>query len=182
MPIRIQCSHRLRLTSKPYLHASGKIVRARLRGHDLKRQGIDEDDVEQDVRIRLWNTLERESTRDLSTAYVQKVVLSAVIDALRRERARRREFGQDIESVEAIHDHGRQPDLMLAQDQWMEHLRHCIDQLPLRRRRPVRLYLLGYTLQELSDLNGLSVDAGSKLVRRGLAELRRLLGDLGRNT
>ena len=161
----------------------GKVVRARLRAHDLRRHGIDEDDVEQDVRIRLWNTLERESVRDLTGAYVQKVVLSAVIDAVRRERTRRCESGQDLDSVEATHaDPGRQPDLMLAHEQWLAQLRGCIERLPLRRQRPVRLYLLGYTMQELSDLNGLSLDAGSKLVRRGLAELRRLLGDQGRGT
>lgn len=153
-----------------------KVIRARLRAHDLRRHGIDEDDVEQDVRIRLWNTLERESSHDLSSAYVQKVVLSAVIDAVRRERTRRSEVGQDLEAVEATHaDQGRQPDLLLAQTQWMDHVLHCIERLPLRRQRPVRLYLLGYTIQELSDLCGLSLDAGSKLVRRGLAELRSML-------
>ena len=108
------------------------------------------------------------------------MVLSAVIDAVRRERTRRCEFGQDLESVEATHaDPGRQPDLLLAQDQWMEYVRRCIGRLPLRRQRPVRLYLLGYTIQELSDLNGLTLDAGSKLVRRGLAELRRCLVEQG---
>lgn len=153
-----------------------KIVRARLRVHDLRRHGIDEDDVEQDVRIRLWNALARESARDLSGAYVQKVVVSAVIDAVRRERARRSEFGQGLEAVEATHaDQGRQPDLLLAEEQWMDHVQRCIERLPLRRQRPVRLYLLGYTMQELSDLTGLSLDAGSKLVRRGLAELRLTL-------
>lgn len=159
-----------------------KVVRARLRVHDLRRHGIDEDDVEQDVRIRLWNTLERESAIDLSGAYVQKVVLSAVIDAVRRERTRRTEFGQDLDAAESIHaDLGRQPDRLLAQDQWMCHVQGCIERLPLRRQRPVRLYLLGYTMQELSDLSGLTLDAGSKLVRRGLAELRLMLGRPGQS-
>jgi RNA polymerase sigma factor (sigma-70 family) len=160
----------------------GKIARARLRGHDLRRHGIDSDDVEQNVRIRLWAALEREAVCDFSTAYIQKVVLSVVIDAIRRERIRRSEFGQNLDAVEATHaDHGRQPDLLLAQNQWMDRLRQCIGSLPFRRQRPVRLYLMGYTMQELSDPSGLSLDAGSKLVRRGLAELRCLIREQERS-
>lgn len=153
-----------------------KIVRGRLRFHDLRRHGIDEDDVEQDIRIRLWSALQRAPASELSGAYVQKVVLSAVIDAVRRERTRRYEIGQDVHAAEATQpDQGKTPELLFAQHQWMENLQQCIARLPLRRQRPVRLFLLGYSMQELSDISRLTLDAASKLVRRGLADLRTLL-------
>lgn len=153
-----------------------KTVKARLRSHDLRRHGIDEDDVEQEVRIRLWAALERGPGQELPGAYVQKVVLTTIIDAVRRERTRRRELGENPDAIDALcADEGRQPERMLAQAQWAEQVRDCINRLPRRRRRPVQLYLLGYTMQETATANGLTLDAGSKLVRRGLADLRTLL-------
>lgn len=158
------------------LTRSSRSVRHQLRMHDLCRHGIDEDDVEQDVRIRLWTTLRREPGCELSGAYIQRVVLSAIIDAVRRARTRRLEFTQDLQAVENTHpDDARPPDQQLAHAQWLELLNRCLTRLPPRRQGPVRLHLLGYTMQELSDLSGLTLDAGSKLVRRGLADLRALL-------
>lgn len=156
-----------------------KAVRHRLRTHDLRRLGIDEEDVEQDVRIRLWTTLQRDPSLEPSAAYVQRVVLSAIIDAVRRARTLRRDLSHDLQGVEATQpDQGRSPDMHLAQFQWLDLVDGCIARLPARRQAPVRLHLLGYSMQELSELNGLTLDAGSKLVRRGLADLRSLLAQL----
>lgn len=154
----------------------GRMVRLSLRSHNLTRHGVDHEDVEQEVRIRLWTALAREPGKELPAAYVQKVVFSAAVDAVRRERVRCREFQSDIACHELdIPDTSRQPDTLLAQRQWAEHLHRCIEQLPRRRRAPVRLFLLGYSLQEVSDACRLTLDAGSKLVRRGLADLRASL-------
>ena len=154
----------------------GRMVRLSLRSHNLKRHGIDDDDVEQEVRIRLWTTLARNPDKELPASYVQKVVFSTVIDAVRRERVRSRDLmsGEECNAYE-FPDPGRQPDTLLAHRQWTQHLRRCIGQLPYRRRVPVQLFLLGYSLQEVADARRLTLDAGSKLVRRGLADLRALL-------
>jgi RNA polymerase sigma-70 factor (ECF subfamily) len=153
-----------------------RMVKLSLRSHHLTRHGIDEDDVEQEIRIRLWNALERDPGKDFPAAYVQKVVFSAVIDAVRRERVRRRDLQSEVDVCDGEHpDQSRQPDSVLAQGQWADHLRYSLGKLPVRRRRPVQLFLLGYTLQEIADRCGLTLDAGSKLVRRGLGDLRRLL-------
>ena len=154
----------------------GRLVRHSLRSHNLTRHGIDHDDVEQEIRIRLWTALEREPDKELPTAYVQKVVFSAVVDAVRRERARGRDLLVGVDCAEGEYsDACRPPDSCLAQRQWVDHLHRCLARLPRRRKAPVQLFLLGYTLQEVSDACRLTLDAGSKLVRRGLADLRALL-------
>lgn len=153
-----------------------RMVKMSVRSHNLGRHGIDEDDIEQEIRIRLWSALERQPAKELPGAYVQKVVFSVVVDAVRRERVRRLDLQHEADCHGADYsDITRQPDALLAQRQWTDHLHQCICRLPPRRRRPVQLFLLGYTLQEVANVNGITLDAGSKLVRRGLADLRRLL-------
>src|SRR5688572_7860125 len=76
----------------------GRMVKLSLRAHNLTRHGIDDEDVEQEVRIRLWTALEREPGKELPAAYVQKVVFSAVVDAVRRERVRRRDIQADVDT------------------------------------------------------------------------------------
>jgi RNA polymerase sigma-70 factor (ECF subfamily) len=157
-----------------------RMVKTTVRSHNLARHGIDEDDVEQEVRIRLWTALAREPSRQLPGAYVQRVVFSAVVDALRRERVRRRDLQDDFGRADDLPDLARQPDALVAQRQWTEFLHRCIERLPARRQFPVQLYLLGYSFQEVAHANGITLDAGSKLVRRGLADLRALLKEYRR--
>jgi RNA polymerase sigma-70 factor (ECF subfamily) len=52
-------------------------------------------------------------------------------------------------------------------------LGECLDALSPRRRRTLQLYLQGFALQELADLNGLTLDAARKLVYRGLEEVKQ---------
>jgi len=66
----------------------GAKVRALIEGHGLGQYGIDPADIEQEVRIRLWRALERDRSAAFHTSYIQRVVLSTVIDAVRAARAR----------------------------------------------------------------------------------------------
>ena len=59
-----------------------------MRGYRLDRHGIDPDDVEQEVRIRLWKAISRDRSGAFHASYVQRVVASTVIDALRRAQVR----------------------------------------------------------------------------------------------
>src|SRR5512144_142634 len=66
----------------------GAKVQALLMTYGLDKHGIDPADVEQEVRIRLWKALERDRSGAFHASYVQRVVASTVIDALRRAEVR----------------------------------------------------------------------------------------------
>src|SRR5437870_5604547 len=66
----------------------GGRVRAAIEARCSGDQGLDPDDIEQDVRIRLWQALERDRNVVFAASYIQRVVLSAVIDASRRAQVR----------------------------------------------------------------------------------------------
>lgn len=155
-------------------------VRAQIDSNRLIQHGIDPDDVEQEVRIRLWKALERDPNADFPASYIQKVVVTVMVDALRRAQARPTEALPEPEEGQAeLPDSGVRPDRAANEAQQMARLGECLAALTPRRRRPLQLYLQGYALQELADLNGLTLDAARKLVYRGLDELKQRLKALG---
>ena len=155
-------------------------VRMQIESNRLIQHGIDPDDVEQEVRIRLWRALERDPNADFPASYIQKVVVTVMVDALRRAQARPSEALPEAEEGQAeLPDGGVRPDRATSEAQQMAQLGECLAALSPRRRRPLQLYLQGYALQELADLNGLTLDAARKLVYRGLDEVKQRLTTLG---
>jgi RNA polymerase sigma factor (sigma-70 family) len=156
-------------------------VRAQISGHRLDRYGIDPADVEQDVHIRLWKVLERDPNALLPASYIQKVVASVLVDAVRRASLRSTEAlpeDDDSQSWEpATGDPG--PDRRAAESRQLERVAAAIASIPERRRRPLQLYLQGYTIPEVAELSELTFDAARKLVYRGLAETKQRLRDDG---
>ena len=155
-------------------------VRAQIESNRLIQHGIDADDVEQEVRIRLWKALERDPNADFPASYIQKVVVTVMVDALRRAQARAADpMPESEDGLAEWQDPRPRPDRAATQAQQRECLRQGLKALTPRRRRSVQLYLQGYALQEVADLNGLTLDAARKLVYRGLDEVKQHLAMLG---
>ena len=70
---------------KALIERFGARVRAQIRQHRLDQHGIDIEDVEQEVRIRLWNALQRDPKAQLPASYIQRTVMSVLVDAVRRQ-------------------------------------------------------------------------------------------------
>lgn len=156
-------------------------VRAQIRQHRLDRHGIDADDVEQEVRIRLWHALQRDPNALLPASYIQRTVMSVLVDAVRRAEARPSEPlpepGLGVHEPAAPDE--STPDRVVVDRQFADALALVIGELPERRRRPLQLYLQGFTVPEVAELCGLTFDAGRKLVYRALDEVKTRLRALG---
>ena len=160
----------------------GAKVKVLLRTYGLDRHGIDPADVEQEVRIRLWHAIERDRSGAFHASYVQRVVASTVIDAMRRAEVRAAEPLPEHDDEENFDLDAAPigPDQSAADTEKMQALARCMAQIPERRRVPIALHLQGFSLQEIADTTGVaSAEAARKLVSRGLAELREKLGQLG---
>lgn len=149
--------------------------------HCPAEQGLDADDIEQEVRIRLWKALEREKNPALPASYIQRVVVTTVIDALRRSKPDQTialpEEGQEA-GIEALLD--RVGPVRSATDgQRMDMVRVAIEALPTRRRQPVRLALQGFTPEEIGELLDMTSTMAKNLMYRGLYELRDRLRAAG---
>jgi len=163
------------------LAAYGSRVRALLIGYGLDKHGIDPADVEQEVRIRLWHALERDRSGAFHASYVQRVVASTVIDALRRAQVRAAEpLPEEDDGTFDVELAPVAPERRAGDLQHMQGLQRCLAEIPERRRLPIALHLQGFSLQEIADIAGIpSAEAARKLVSRGLEGLKQRLRELG---
>lgn len=166
------------------LRQYGAKLQALLRSHGLDRHGIDIADVEQEVRIRLWRAIERDRSGAFHASYIQRVVASAVIDAVRRAEVRAADpLPEDDETaVQQMPEGPVGPDRRARDSERMQGLARCMEEIPKRRRLAIALHLQGFSLQEIAEMADIpSAEAARKLVSRGMDELKSRLREAGHN-
>jgi RNA polymerase sigma-70 factor (ECF subfamily) len=152
-------------------------VQAAGRRHGLSESEIDE--VIQEVRIRLWKSVkEGEKIEGLPASYIYKTALSAAVDLLRRNRAKREEPLELVEDRPASVN-AASPGHDLEQSELGEQIADAVETLSDARRPVVRMYLAGYERQEIADLLGWTEAKTRNLLYRGLADLRETLTTRG---
>ncbi len=135
-------------------------------------QGLDVDELVQEVRIRLWRVLSSEKIVEHLASYLRKTVVSVVIDALRRHTARREDsLDQQVEPPETT----LEPELQADRDQRVKRVHAAIAALPERRRLPAQLLLHGFNPQEIAQMTGLTTATARNLAYRGVEEIRASL-------
>jgi RNA polymerase sigma-70 factor (ECF subfamily) len=148
-------------------------LRAQARRHGVPAEDLD--DVEQQVRIRIWRAVgEAERIRRLPASYVYRTLRAVVIDRMRRRRARGRLDTVELDEAPAEVLMRRDPD-PVERDEEAEALERALATITMSRRGVVRMYLDGYSQREIGELLGWSEPKTRNLLYRGLAELRQLL-------
>ena len=142
---------------------------------------IQPEEVEQEVRLRLWRALGRESELRHPASYLRRVVTTATIDAIRRVRARREdplvtraEEPSNPVAVDPV-SADPSPEGTVAGAQTGALIVECLEELSENRGLAVKLYLQGFNYQEVADLLGWSEAKARNLVSRGMRDLRELL-------
>ncbi|HEX5819893.1 MAG TPA: sigma-70 family RNA polymerase sigma factor [Gemmatimonadales bacterium] len=148
----------------------GGIVRRA--AHRYGFDGPDLQEIEQDIRIRLWRALERqgENPKGVGASYVQEAAKSATIDLLRRRRREREQVALDqAGDVPASSRAGGDEEQLTAL------LERAITALAPDRRVAVRLHLEGRDRDDIVRLTGWSEARTRNLLYRGLEDLRSAL-------
>jgi len=164
------------------LEELGPRLRAAVAVRCASDRRLDPDDLEQEVRIRIWKAFERDRNAAFAASYIQKVVLSVVIDAGRRAQVRAAERLPDEDDGAATPEAmvmAEEPQRQAIEAQRMALVKRAVGELPYRRRMPVQLHLQGFSFGEVGRLTGVSEEAARKLVTRGMIELRTRLAELG---
>lgn len=156
------------------LRAHEPRLRALFLRHLGARPDIDVDDLVQEARIRLWKALEREQELTAITTYIQRVVTSVVVDALRRRSARPEVTVEEPLEHVAVAD-AAAPERACAQAQRAEALHAALARLSPRRRRAAALLLQGYSTQEIASLLGETEATVRNLAYRGIDDMKALL-------
>lgn len=147
--------------------------------------GIQVEDLEQEVAMRLWRALERETEIDHPASFLYRVAATATLDAMRRARARRTKQQDALEEEDEtaasrqLSDPGPSPERTAQQNQLLAAAEDLLRELPPDRRRAVRLYLRGFNAAEIADLTGWTEPRARNLLYRGLSALREALRAAG---
>jgi len=144
-------------------------------GRRYRLSDADLDDLMQEVRIRLWRS---EKIGEVTTSYVYRTSMTAAIDILRRRRAR---GGQQTVALEDVAEPvaADNPSRAAEGTELAEQVARAIDRIAASRRPVVRMYLAGYSCDEVAAMMGWSEAKARNLVYRGLADLRERLADEG---
>jgi RNA polymerase sigma factor (sigma-70 family) len=145
-------------------------VRATLKQIDHKLSRSDLEELEQDVRIKLWHSLVEENCFDRPASYIKKVVSSVAIDAARKRLSR----GGQITHVDY-------QELTLHDELAAHVLEHRAELMQLAQRlereapegaRVLGLYLQGFSTEEIGQLLDFTEAKARNILYRFLAELR----------
>ena len=159
----------------------GAKVRILIDKHGLAHHGIDAADIEQEVHIRLWKALERDRNAAFHTSYIQRTVMSTVVDAIRAANSRPADPlpDENSEGARDLVETGAGPERSAGSAQDFGTITTCMAELPERRRQAVALHLQGFSFREIGGFFGISEEAARKLLDRGMETLRERLRSVG---
>lgn len=155
----------------------GQFMNVEVQRFNLSKYGLDPEDILQDARIRIWQSVQRERTIVSLPAYIKRIVSSAVIDQLRKRR--RDDSLVHLERHRCVSEAKNAYDRESARKKAMEEtVGRAAEQLISSRRQVVKLYLLNLTIQEIASYLNWSQDKTRNLLYRGLADLKHYLKDM----
>jgi RNA polymerase sigma factor (sigma-70 family) len=151
------------------------------RAHGLCDTDVDE--VFQEIRIRLWRARgSGESIASVPTSYLYRTAVSAALDLIRHRRGRASTEWLDVEGVggsDTALVHPATPDDTMQAMETREAVEQAVEELVPSRRPVVRMYLMGYSREDIAGLLGWTEAKTRNLLYRGLAELREHLAARG---
>jgi RNA polymerase sigma factor (sigma-70 family) len=168
-----ESSHQGSAALEELVERFGRMVRRVGHNHGLADADVDE--VVQEVRIRIWRA-RPDATAQLKAAYVHRTAVTAALDIVRRQRSARRFVGvESSENFLLTSDAGSDAQRRLEAAEFETRVVRAVDTLPASRRSVVRMYLQGYSREEIGGLLGWSEGKTRNLLYRGLAVLRERL-------
>jgi RNA polymerase sigma factor (sigma-70 family) len=151
--------------------------------HRLSNADVDE--VLQEVRIRIWKASggadgASEQLVQSPTSYVYRTAVSAAIDLIRKQRTERERSTVSLDGDDApVVAAAPTAQAALEGSELAAQVGRAIDQIPESRRPVVRMYLAGYSREDIAQLMGWTEAKTRNLLYRGLDDLRRRLAEMG---
>jgi RNA polymerase sigma-70 factor (ECF subfamily) len=153
-------------------------IASQIQKFNPQKNGIDPDDVFQEVKIKLWNVLNDEKIIYSYSSYIKKIVNSCVIDQIRKSR--REEGVISNEKRKKISDRRSYYKKHNSNENELKNMvGETVESLMESRRRVVRLFLLNLTLEEIAIFLNWSEAKTRNLLYRGLDDLKKLLKEKG---
>jgi RNA polymerase sigma factor (sigma-70 family) len=133
------------------------------------------EDIEQDVKLKLWEMLESgKKIRNLKS-YLWKVVQTTTLDVLGTRIKSMTFEGMTKEgNPRALFESGLAVDSPAVKKEIMLMLEKAVQSLPRKRRLVLKLHLSGMDIEGMADFLGWSQNKVRHLLYRGMADLKKL--------
>jgi len=168
------------------LDEMGELLRRVIARNCPKHLGLDPEDFEQEVRLRIWRLVQDRGQVEHHRSYLYRVAMNATVDAIRKVKRRREDSLSSAQTREAVeHESATALDAIgrtegiSGQGLILQAVEHCLSGLRERRGLAARLYLQGFTVPEIADLKCWTRASARNLVFRGMRDLRRCLRTKG---
>ena len=151
-----------------------RFIAGQVQRYDLPKYGLDPEDINQDVKLRIWKLLQSGRMIRNLPAYFRRIIHSVVIDQLRKRRRDENLYAH--ERSKRISEQDLLYRRETARQQALEEtVGRAVNRLIRSRRQVVKLYLLNLSIQEIASYLKWTQDKTRNLLYRGLADLRKSL-------
>jgi RNA polymerase sigma factor (sigma-70 family) len=140
---------------------------------------IDLEDIEQEVRLKIWKFLKKGKKIENLPSYIKRVAYSTTIDELRRMMKQRPTRDQEgLKKVfNDLHSSSRRvgdssPEIRLEDTEVKRSMGALVDSLSENRKRVLRLYLSGMSIEEISESLEWDKPRVRHLFYRGIDDLK----------
>jgi len=156
-----------------------RLVRQVIQNNLHRSDDIDLEDIEQEVRLKIWTFLKKGKEVENLPSYIKRVAYSTTIDELRKMN-KQRPPGQP-ESLRRVFDGAAlmsgpagesSPEAGLEAEETKETIFALVNSLSENRKRVLKLYLAGLSIEDISSSLKLDKPNVRHLLYRGIDDLK----------
>jgi RNA polymerase sigma factor (sigma-70 family) len=150
-----------------------RYIAVKISEYNYKRYGIAQDDLFQEIYLKIWKTLaDGHDIRHLP-AYIRKIVNSVVINQILASRKEIRAIESNTQIVRELHGlSGRQKN-----NPFHSILLDSINSLKESQKTVLYLFLMDYDIDEIAKLKGWSKGKTNNIFYRAIKEIKKNLKD-----
>ncbi|TET69718.1 MAG: RNA polymerase sigma factor [Candidatus Aminicenantes bacterium] len=160
------------------LNKFSRFVKINIQKFDVQKNGIDPEDISQEVKIKIWKILEDEKKIKNFASYIRKIINSSVIDTFRKLKREKGIYIHEKHKWISEQKSNYQNNILLN-DSTKKIIDGAMESLIESRRRAVKLFLLNMTIEEIAIYLQWSKDKTRNLLYRGLSDLKKTLKEKG---
>lgn len=147
-----------------------------------KTDNVNLEDIEQEVKVKIWKFLKKGKKVDNFPSYIKRVAYTATIDELRKMR-KQNPISEKIifkniysmDRIKEIRNPEDTPGSLMEEKEIRESLKALIDSLGENRKQVLRLYLVGMSIEEICEFFNWDKTKVRHLLYRGIDDLKEIM-------
>lgn len=145
----------------------------------LKKDDVDLFDIEQEVKIKIWNILKKGKKVENFPSYIKKIAYTVTVDELRKMRKQNPTTEPAnlknlylFSNLYLTRKKSDSPELLLEDMELRSSLATLINSLGEKRKQVLRLYLAGMSVEEICEFFNWDKTKVRHLLYRGIDDLK----------